>query len=158
MKIVKKRLKEGNKPRLVYSKAVNYGILCFMNSLTVLLVEDDIEVLDVLNEYLLSLGHQVESYPNPLEALKGLENNPHRFSVALVDHHMPGMTGYDFVIKIRGMGLKVPVVLSSGNHTLDFKLDGVESIMFVDKPYDLGELNKLLYGAAGSIKPTITAH
>lgn len=115
-----------------------------MKPLHVLLVEDDTEVLEVLNEYLQSLGHQVEFFPNPLLALKALEVDPQRFDVALVDHHMPGMTGYEFVIRIRSLGIDFPVVLSSGNHALDIHLDNIKNVKFIDKPYNLGALNTLL--------------
>lgn len=114
------------------------------NVISVLLVDDDVEVLEVLKEYLMSIDCIVESYDDPIKALLSMEMNPERFTIALVDQHMPGMLGYDLAIQLRKMGIKLPVILSSGNHALEVEKDKVENLMFLDKPYKLNELNELL--------------
>lgn len=112
--------------------------------MNILLVEDDIEVLDVLQEFLVSCGHHVESFENPLLAMSAFEKEPDRFTVALIDHHMPGMTGYEFALRLRQQGRKFPIILSSGNHSPDISLSEIENVTFVDKPYELSQLVKIL--------------
>lgn len=112
--------------------------------MNILLVEDDLEVLDVLQEFLASCGHHVESFENPLQAMSAFEKDPDRFTVALIDHHMPGMTGYEFALELRRQGRKFPIILSSGNHSPDIALREIANVTFVDKPYELSHLVKIL--------------
>jgi hypothetical protein len=63
-----------------------------------LLVDDNPTSLRILKEIVDLTGMETESYTDPLEALRALQNN--RFHIAIVDLLTPEMSGFDFAAKV----------------------------------------------------------
>jgi two-component system, cell cycle sensor histidine kinase and response regulator CckA len=82
---------------------------------TVLLVEDEDNVLSVLAELLGENGYRVLTAPNGKEALEILGRNPGKISVAVSDVNMPGMNGFDLAKQISARQPEAKVILISGN-------------------------------------------
>lgn len=81
---------------------------------TILLVDDQAEVLEMTTTMLTRLGYDVETATNGLEALDKLRENPDGFDLVLTDHNMPKMTGVEFVEEAYLDFPDLPFVLLSG--------------------------------------------
>jgi CheY-like chemotaxis protein len=79
---------------------------------SLLLVEDDLDIQDVLAEVLSEVGYQVSVAGEGREALAFLKTHPHP-AVILLDLMMPGMDGYAFRgVQLAEPGLaKIPVIV-----------------------------------------------
>jgi signal transduction histidine kinase len=80
---------------------------------TILLVDDDTLIAASTASLLEDLGHRVVEAHSGKEALAILENglNP---DVVITDYAMPGMTGIDLALKLRGRNPHLPILLATG--------------------------------------------
>ena len=70
-----------------------------MNSYSILVVEDEKEIADAIEIYLLNQGYEVYKAYNGLEGLKVIEKN--EIHLAIVDIMMPVMDGVTMIMKLR---------------------------------------------------------
>jgi PAS domain S-box-containing protein len=114
---------------------------------SVLVVEDDPEVLEVAIEALRSFGYQVFSAPNALEALTILGHDDARIDVLFSDIVMPkGMDGIELAREARRLRPKLQILLASGYTREGLQgRDGIAGDMvFLAKPYQLSVLAETL--------------
>jgi len=80
---------------------------------TILVVDDDTLIAASTAALLEDLGHRVVKAHSGKEALAVLESglNP---DVVITDYAMPGMTGIDLALKLRGRDPKLPILLATG--------------------------------------------
>ncbi len=110
---------------------------------TILLVEDDISVREFGCDMLKSLGYDVVSAANGLEAFERFKANP-QVALVITDVIMPSMGGRQLVNRIRQLAPKIPVLFTSG-YTFDAlgDTDKLEpGCDFIAKPYDPIELGQ----------------
>ncbi len=79
---------------------------------TILLVDDDVEVLETLTMYLEALGYRTCSATNVEDGMKVLENEP--VDLVISDVQMPGQSGLDFLVRIRKRSQALPVIIQTG--------------------------------------------
>jgi DNA-binding response OmpR family regulator len=79
----------------------------------VLVVDDEPEIRDVLSEYLGSLGHEIRAFGTGREAIEALAAEP--FEVAVVDWHLPGITGRDVLEGIAAHAPDTRVLVITGH-------------------------------------------
>src|SRR5205807_5444381 len=96
---------------------------CSMAS--VLLVDDEPAVLRAFKRALERADHQVATALDGQSALE-LVRSGGRFDVIVSDLNMPRLSGTEFLRAIREHDLDVPVVLASGEPTLQSALEAVE--------------------------------
>ena len=77
---------------------------------TVLIVEDDRDIVELLSLYLTGSGYDVVTAGNGEDALEQLRQHP--ADIALVDIMMPRMNGYDFIKALRATD-NIPVIIIS---------------------------------------------
>lgn len=92
----------------------------------ILLLEDEVMLNESICEYLESVGHQVESFFNGLDALSAIKENS--YDLLILDITVPGLDGLSFLEKIHDLKIHVPVVYISA-------LVDIEDI---SRAYDLG--------------------
>lgn len=80
--------------------------------LSVLVVDDEPSVREVITEYLTSEEHTVEMAASGLEGLEKFRRG--RFDLVVVDRAMPGMSGDQLVAAIKRVAPKQPVILLTG--------------------------------------------
>ncbi len=117
---------------------------------TILLVEDEVFIADLLVKWLSLLGAQILRAPNGQEAVRLLTENPDRVCVVIADFRLPDMDGDVMCSRLRELKPRLPVLLSSGR----YHREAAESLArggptcFIQKPYPLeavlAELQKLL--------------
>ncbi|MBI9091651.1 MAG: PAS domain S-box protein [Desulfobacterium sp.] len=81
---------------------------------TILIVDDEAYVLDMLMEMLATLGYRVKAKLSSIEALNAFQANPESFDLVLTDQTMPMMTGEKLAEKILAIRPDTPVILSTG--------------------------------------------
>jgi CheY-like chemotaxis protein len=99
---------------------------------TVLLVDDDATVREMLRAMLERNGYQVIAARGPVEALDELARDPAKIRLLLSDVVMPGMDGLDLLDEARSLRPGLPAVLMSA-FTLDEMLG--PGVRFVQKPF-----------------------
>ena len=102
---------------------------------TVLVVEDDADIVELLELYLTGGGYDVISANDGVEALELLRERT--ADVALVDIMMPRMNGYDFIRELRRTSSMPVLVVSARTQTAD-KIVGLDAgaDAFIAKPFD----------------------
>jgi CheY-like chemotaxis protein len=84
------------------------------NQKSVLVVDDEPAVRNLVHALLTQIGHRVEMAGNAQEALGKIEN--HEFDLVFTDFLMPGMKGDELAREIRKRRPGMPVVLLTGRH------------------------------------------
>jgi len=79
---------------------------------SILLVEDDEMVGDMLGTTLFRMGYHVVWEKNPLEALKVLDDK--EFDLVITDYNMPHMTGDLLAQSIKAKVFEMPIIIYSG--------------------------------------------
>jgi response regulator RpfG family c-di-GMP phosphodiesterase len=80
-------------------------------------VDDEPIVLTLMSRLLERLGIDVTTATSPTEALGVFEAE--RFDLIVTDIRMPGMDGHAFLAEIRARDPEVPVIVATGNASLD---------------------------------------
>jgi CheY-like chemotaxis protein len=117
----------------------------------ILLVEDDRTVREFGCGVLRSLGYEVVSAANGLEAIDEFEKNP-QIDLLVTDVIMPSMGGRKLVENIRREAPNVPVLFTSG-YTFDAlgETEELESDCdFLTKPYSPDELGQKVHESLAS--------
>lgn len=112
----------------------------------VLLVDDEPEILDFY-ESCLGSDYELRSVSDGTEAVEAVRAE--RFDVIVSDISMPGMTGLQLLRLIRETDLDVPVILITGDPSVDTAIEAVEygALRYLTKPVKPADLRKVvLYG------------
>jgi CheY-like chemotaxis protein len=116
-----------------------------------LVVDDEPEVLTTARLMLESLGMKVATARNGLEALAFMGTRAADINVVLLDLTMPQMDGRQTLRALRRLCPELPVILSGGYDPRQAPTGArdPESPVFLQKPYTLAELRRVLAPALG---------
>jgi len=108
--------------------------------LSILLVEDEKKIADVLKKGLTEQQFHVEVAYDGLIGKKLFDTSP--FNLIILDLNLPGMNGYELCKYIRNKNEKVPVIMLTALDTTDDKIEGFEAGAddYIVKPFDFKEL------------------
>jgi signal transduction histidine kinase/CheY-like chemotaxis protein len=81
---------------------------------TLLVVDDEPMLLDMVAEMLKGLGYEPVVYSDPVTALQALRETPQRFAAVVADEVMPGLSGTQLTKALRLHMPHLPVLLVSG--------------------------------------------
>ncbi len=103
------------------------------------MVEDDLELADVLTQYLKQYNIEVTNYEEPFLALSSLKLN--HFDLIILDLTLPGMDGLD-VCKEIVKNFDIPIIISSARSDITDKVTALQlgADDYLPKPYDPREL------------------
>ena len=103
------------------------------------MVEDDLELADVLTQYLLQFNIKVTNYEEPFLALSSLKI--HKYELIILDLTLPGIDGLD-VCRIIVKDFDIPIIISSARSDITDKVTALQlgADDYLPKPYDPREL------------------
>ncbi|MDL0080059.1 MULTISPECIES: response regulator transcription factor [Helicobacter] len=107
--------------------------------LEVLMIEDDVELAEILSEYLSQHDINVTSYDEPYTGMSAI--NAKHFDLLLLDLTLPNLDGLE-VCKRVAKQKNIPIIISSARSDVDDKVRALESGAddYLPKPYDPKEL------------------
>jgi len=105
----------------------------------VLMIEDDLELAEILTEYLEQFDIEVETIDDPFLCVPTLSNN--EYDLVILDLTLPGLDGLEVCKDIRKR-YDIPIIISSARHDIDDKVNALEfgADDYMPKPYDPREL------------------
>lgn len=106
---------------------------------TILIVDDDVKLREVLREYLEEYGHAVMELPDGTEAADTVAAK--RPDIVLLDVMMPKMDGFEVLREIRGVS-RVPVIMLTAKGEDSDRIVGLElgADDYIPKPFNPREL------------------
>jgi signal transduction histidine kinase/CheY-like chemotaxis protein len=81
---------------------------------SVLLIDDDADMTEMMSTGLERLGYDVTSSNDPVEALQAFEQDPEAWDIVVTDQAMPGMLGSELATRIKARRPGCPVVIYTG--------------------------------------------
>jgi len=122
---------------------------------TVLVVDDDPDILEALSEILEAEGFEIRRARNGKEALERLE--PDAPQLILLDLMMPVMDGWEFAQRMRQRPpeiARIPIIVLSADRNVGSKAADLGAVGHLAKPF---ELNDLLELVRRSLEPAAVA-
>lgn len=109
---------------------------------TILVVDDDRAIREILADVLGLEGYPVVTAVNGAEALAQVEHAPPR--LILLDMRMPVMDGWAFARALRERGLELPIVVMTAAQNARAWAREVGADHFLAKPFELDDLIALV--------------
>ena len=124
-------------------------------TLRILIVEDERDVLDMLRDVFASAGHTVIAVPDGETALASFQAQ--HCDIVFTDLYMPGFSGWEVAGRIKKLDCSVPVVLLTGCDVdfeqAELKTKGVDC--FIKKPFAIAAILQALADLCGPRKNAV---
>ena len=107
------------------------------------MIEDDVELAEILTEFLETHGIKVKNFDDPYIAISSLKNE--NFDALILDLTLPDIDGLEILKKIREFS-DIPIIISSARSDITDKVIGLElgADDYLPKPYNPRELEARL--------------
>jgi signal transduction histidine kinase/ActR/RegA family two-component response regulator len=119
---------------------------------TILLVDDEEEILEVAEQFLKVVGYHVLTAREGREAIEVYKNHRETIDLVLLDIIMPDMKGGEVFDRLKEINPEVKVLLSSG-----YSIDGEATQIlergskgFIQKPFDMERLSQSIRAILGN--------
>ncbi len=115
-----------------------------MNKITILVVEDEKDVRNILTEIVSMLGYNYDMASDGIEAWYKIQNSG--YDLIITDFGLPHMDGLELVGKVRNSGIKTPVILMAG---IDMKckkkdLGRFADCVYIEKPFTIDDIKSII--------------
>lgn len=80
----------------------------------ILIVDDELALLAVMEQYLSRLGYQVAACPSGQQAWQSFQSQPSSYSLVIADVSMPDMSGQQLLQKMLDLNPGIGILLCSG--------------------------------------------
>jgi OmpR-family two-component system manganese-sensing response regulator len=111
-----------------------------INSMRILLVDDETELSDPLSRILLQEGYEVDVADNGAAGVElALQD---RYDLLILDWMLPYKSGLEICRQVRSHSLTTPVLFLTAKDTIDDRVDGLDAGAddYLVKPFELREL------------------
>ena len=120
-----------------------------LNKHSIIVVDDDPDLIDLFKEILEKNGFKVCGFTHPLIALEFIQKNHKNCNLVISDYIMPQLNGYELGKKIREIDSNIKVILISAyddrhEKNLEFK--------FIQKPITINNLIETVEESLPTIK------
>jgi DNA-binding NtrC family response regulator len=118
---------------------------------TVLLVDDNPEVLQTLDAILSRAGHRIIARPDALSAIATIrEGAP--VDVIVTDYKLPNMDGMEFLARLKESAPAIPVIILTGYGSVETSLKFINlgAYDYILKPVLPGDLRRIVRAAVSS--------
>jgi len=116
-----------------------------LNGKTILLVDDDIDVLEPIQYLLIEEGHNVITASNGSEAI--IEYKENKPDIIFMDIKMPVLNGYEAFKKINELDKDAKIVFTSGYAIEDEEFQSAKKLGLCDllqKPFEIDSMIKMI--------------
>ena len=109
-------------------------------SIRILVVDDNVDIINNVREYLSLKGWTVEWCTTGSDALRRLQADP--FDLLILDLGLPGLDGLTICRELRAAHSKLPILMLTGRDAIDDRVRGFEAGTddYLVKPFSLREL------------------
>ena len=116
---------------------------------TILVVDDDTQVSNVIAGYLESMGAEVAECEDPRDAIEAIEDDPKAWSALISDYDMPIMNGGELAQRARGASEHLPIIIVTAlaRRLNDPRLVDAQVAAILPKPVDLVQLSQMVSDA-----------
>jgi DNA-binding NtrC family response regulator len=118
------------------------GVLSADQNKTILLVDDDPEVLRALTKVLEKDGYRVVPFSNASQAMRDINETKQRFDLVITDVSMPGVRGTTFLAAVKTAFPRVPVIIITAFGDWGEYMEAIHNgaCEYLNKPLDKTEL------------------
>ncbi|MDN5278718.1 MAG: hypothetical protein PWR01_2683 [Clostridiales bacterium] len=111
---------------------------------SVLVVDDDESVAEVLCAHLKSLGYEVFRASDGLDGIEQFKRLNRKLSLVILDLAMPGKTGVEVLQELRWLNPEMPVIICTGLYDVsqNYEQYGISAVLY--KPFQLIDIEKAL--------------
>lgn len=112
-----------------------------MSTHTILVVDDDKTILEIITQALQYDGYAVITAENGESGLEKLAE--HNIQLVISDQKMPGMTGLDFLAKVKQQNPEVLTIMLTGYADVEIAMDAINKTgvyKFLVKPINVADL------------------
>ena len=108
----------------------------------ILLVEDEMDLANVVKQYLEVMDFSVTWCKNGREALEHFKENSQAYHILLLDVSLPGMDGFELANEVLNYNEDVPFLFLTARSEKQDKIQGLKigADDYVVKPFDIDEL------------------
>ena len=112
---------------------------------TILLVDDDREILSYLEYTLASAGYNVIPKVDALTALHAIQEEIN-IDLVITDYSMPGMDGHEFFREVKKVLPSVPVIMITGHASVESYVKSLNLGLYeyICKPIDTALLHRIV--------------
>jgi signal transduction histidine kinase/CheY-like chemotaxis protein len=120
---------------------------------TVLLVDDEPEIRNMVSDFLRTLGHEVLTAGDANDAVEQARNYEGRIDLLITDVVMPQMDGFELALRLREERADLPVLVMSGFTGGALRKRGRQlgEVPFLSKPFSLRQLESSLKTMLASV-------
>jgi len=130
----------------IEKSTIEENVTSYSGTETVMLVDDETDILISQEKFLTGLGYKVLSFEDGQSALRAFLNHPYAFDLIVTDMTMPRISGDKLSKEILKIKPEIPIILCTGFHetfTREVALElGIRK--YVQKPIEAGVLSKLI--------------
>ena len=116
---------------------------------TILVVDDEPDLLNMVARFLGNAGYNVIEVENPVEALSICSQSEVVIDLLLSDYRMPGMSGMQLGMTLRAIRPNLPMIFMSGNREGQ-ELLVANGFRCLRKPFLLPDLGNLIQEILGA--------
>lgn len=110
-------------------------------SLSVLVVEDELIILEVVQDALEEAGFEVHAVPSSFAAIEWITQAEKDIAALVTDVRLgDGPDGWDLARHARRHRPDVPVIYMTGDSAADWPSEGVPRSLVVQKPFAVGQV------------------
>ncbi|MEZ4527435.1 MAG: PAS domain S-box protein [Desulfobacterales bacterium] len=81
---------------------------------SILFVDDEKTIIDLVRDLLERLGYRVETRASSIDAIEAFRAEPQKYDLVISDVNMPKMTGHEMARQIKVIRPDIPIILCSG--------------------------------------------
>ncbi len=120
---------------------------------TILIVDDEESIRNLLRDALSGLGYNVIEAENGRDAIEVFESNKGRIDLVILDLIMPVMGGEETLKRLKGIIPDVKVLIATGfgvDSSLQETLKDIGISGFINKPFNIAEISESIKSALSS--------
>ncbi|MEO0336092.1 MAG: response regulator, partial [Pseudomonadota bacterium] len=118
----------------------------------IVVVDDDVQMLEMLKDYLEGRGYQVNGFGGARSAYEAIQNQSDLFvdggpvDLVVTDLNMPDMDGIDLIQNLKRQDPTLPVVLVTAHASIDSAVEATRrgAFSYVVKPFKLTEFQVII--------------